>query len=1040
MSNPYRGLPDRQFWSRAMTWPAPGHIDPAGRARRIGPGEKVGTLGSCFAQHLARFIARSGLEYFVPESAPAGMATGQAKAHQYGVFSARYGNVYTVRQALQLFDRAFGVFAPAEDVWEREGGFVDAFRPQIDPAPSPTAETVRRAAEAHLSQVRRVFTESRHLVFTLGLTEGWRSRIDGAVFPVAPGVAGGSFDPARHEFVNFTAAEVAHDLAEFITRVEKVNPDCHVILTVSPVALIATYEPRHVWVSTTFSKAALRVAADAAERRFDNVTYFPSYEIITSPAAAGRYYADDLRQVTDLGVGHVMRVFTRHFITGEKQFSVSSSARTVPTPARQLPDIVCDEEVIEKALARSGLSDDDLHRYTKEAAAGPRHEEQRMQTDGLVLDLRIIEGIYCVETVPGQTIPIKNGAGVPLGRPGTIGDGWEPQFVYTGFAPVYLLEFRRGDGQGATWYLDPDMRAHPQRDLPSSVRSLIRQKAGPLFLQLWNDLLCPLRPTIDMRLRALCRINRRTVGELVEMCAPALPVELAAVNLAPLRGRDRALSVFNGSAVVEVRSEQLLGILGPIPAMPERMLGGLQDTPLTWPSPVDGSSLSTDNVLCLGMNTFAFRVVEPRCGLVFYVVATGDERRASAVLFPAAQMVFCPDAVSVERHPVPNLGMVLLKHLCEYGDGLEAYLQAPRRNLTLLIHGHHHGHLLFEDLAGIDELLHRSPAGRLPQIFMREPGGPSEAGETFGKLEALFPAFEGKVRRFSGLPALIRQAYSEHRSLVRVAPQHVTRRLAERVVEVNTSGAELDPDRRLVEAIKAKGWPIVLLDLRIENRTLVDLPAFCAHLVEFLIAETGGAAIVFGGHTGSYESPMDAKSKRSPLDAQKEITAELLSKFAQRSVELVDIVGTGMKRAIFWSHHADFFIAPWGASLVLYRWLCNKPGLIMTSQWNLEHGRGPGTDIYSTPRFMESPTPVAYLSKEHVEDAPDAPMEFWTDHASSSMHNFRVDESAVFDEVRRLLAEFARAAGRPRGPQRGASRATAPRVQGFLSGRERAQP
>jgi len=90
-----------------------------------------------------------------------------------------------------------------------------------------------------------------------------------------------------------------------------------ILLTVSPVPLVATYEKRHVLVSNTVSKSVLRVAADEVERAFDNVIYFPSYEIITSPANSGKYYQDDLRRVTDIGIDHVMRVFSKHFLVNQ---------------------------------------------------------------------------------------------------------------------------------------------------------------------------------------------------------------------------------------------------------------------------------------------------------------------------------------------------------------------------------------------------------------------------------------------------------------------------------------------------------------------------------------------------------------------------------------------------------------------------------------------------------------------------------------------------------------------------------------------------
>ena len=213
-------------------------------------------------------------------------------------------------------------------------------------------------AERHLARVRDVFANADWVILTLGLTEAWRSKLDGAVYPVAPGVASDSFDPDLHEFVNFTASEVRDDLFALIEAMRKLNPGVRLLLTVSPVPLIATRERRHVWVSTTYSKSALRVAADEAERRFADVIYFPSYEVITSPAAGGRYYADDLRQVTELGVKHVMRLFKKHFLSSPDLSHPEAGGKlTTGTLAALTPDMAvdCDEEVIERALRKSGF-------------------------------------------------------------------------------------------------------------------------------------------------------------------------------------------------------------------------------------------------------------------------------------------------------------------------------------------------------------------------------------------------------------------------------------------------------------------------------------------------------------------------------------------------------------------------------------------------------------------------------------------------------------------------------------------------------------
>lgn len=355
LTHPYAGLAETSFWSRAVAPIAPGQLDPMVEAPfSISPTTKVATLGSCFAQHISRHLAASGFNYFVTETAPEGLGEAEAKALQYGTFSARYGNIYTVRQAVQLFDRAFGKFTPDEDVWTRGEVYVDPFRPLVEPQGYPTPEAVREAAKTHLEQVRAVFTEAEVIVFTLGLTEAWLSRDDGAVFAAAPGVAGGEYDPERHQRANFNSRQVSDDLEAFCTRVRSVNPEAQILLTVSPVPLIATHDPdQHVLAATTYSKSVLRVAAGEVAASNEGVTYFPSYEIITSSHSRGAYFEPDLRSVREAGVAHVMRIFARHFLLPTEEMSKPPFASSLIDTH---PDVVCDENIIQAAMDLAGFS------------------------------------------------------------------------------------------------------------------------------------------------------------------------------------------------------------------------------------------------------------------------------------------------------------------------------------------------------------------------------------------------------------------------------------------------------------------------------------------------------------------------------------------------------------------------------------------------------------------------------------------------------------------------------------------------------------
>ena len=377
--NPYAAQPDFTFWRRAVSGRSLSDIDPVVEVPfRISVGDQVATAGSCFAQHISRTLIREGLSYLVTEPAP---GTRAAVNEGYGVFPARFGNVYTVRQLLQLFLRAYGVFEPVDRVWLTEGGqLIDPFRPRIQQGGFATVSDLEADRAYHLAAVRRMFEECDVFVFTLGLTEGWVSNRDEAVFPLDRGVTGSAGPREWYRPQNFTVAEMYTDLTGFVDKLRAVNQSVKIILTVSPVPLIATFEHRHVLTSTIYSKCALRVVAEMVTKARDGIVYFPSYEIITGPQSKSCFFEDDLREVTAEGVTHVMDIFKKHFIQSEvselthtsdtpfesETGKVSQSVKLAEAPVappdtggratqgwsrlEEIEKVICDEEVIVRDL------------------------------------------------------------------------------------------------------------------------------------------------------------------------------------------------------------------------------------------------------------------------------------------------------------------------------------------------------------------------------------------------------------------------------------------------------------------------------------------------------------------------------------------------------------------------------------------------------------------------------------------------------------------------------------------------------------------
>jgi hypothetical protein len=350
--HPYKNQDDYAFWSRSISRIPMADVDPVVKPKfRLSKADKVVTAGSCFAQHIARKLLEAGFNFHITESPHPLARKPMATKFGYGMFSARYGNIYTSRQLLQLLKRASGEFSPQEDVWiDDEGRYIDPFRPSVQPGGFRTLEEYYMDRRQHFDAVTKAFAEMEVFVFTLGLTECWSSKADGAVFPLCPGVVAGTFDSTKHEYTNLSVAQVTEDFLEFSHRILSINRNIRMILTVSPVPLVATAEKKHVLVSTTYSKSVLRVAADIIERELpQSIAYFPSYEIITGNFTHGKYFAEDLRAVTENGVEHVMRLFFRHYThAGDVTLDTPARVRSDEhaNEMRELVKVNCDEEAL----------------------------------------------------------------------------------------------------------------------------------------------------------------------------------------------------------------------------------------------------------------------------------------------------------------------------------------------------------------------------------------------------------------------------------------------------------------------------------------------------------------------------------------------------------------------------------------------------------------------------------------------------------------------------------------------------------------------
>jgi hypothetical protein len=352
--NPYQSLPATAYWRTGVAEPGLEGLNGLWASPWTLPADaRFATFGSCFAQHISRALKAREMGWVDGEPAPSGAPPKMAAHFGYGVFSARTANIYSAAQFRLLLAFACGQGDPDQpEVWQDGAVFRDSLRPMIEPDGFGSRVEALASRRSMLRGFARAIRAADVVVFTLGLTEGWEDIATGLPFAACPGTQGGTFDATKHRFVNYRAAAIRADLEASLAHIHTLNPDAHLLLTVSPVPLTASASGQHVLVATTRSKAVLRgVAGEFAEDE-TRVDYFPSYEIITGAPTASRFFEENLRSVRPEGVATVMgHFFAGLNLTGEARAPMTDEAKAKRIAAAKAAmadeELACEEAMLE---------------------------------------------------------------------------------------------------------------------------------------------------------------------------------------------------------------------------------------------------------------------------------------------------------------------------------------------------------------------------------------------------------------------------------------------------------------------------------------------------------------------------------------------------------------------------------------------------------------------------------------------------------------------------------------------------------------------
>jgi hypothetical protein len=258
---------------------------------QLEPGERVFTVGSCFARNIERRLSQLGFELPARDFA---LPAEERASETENDFLNKYPPHSILNEFRWALDPAYAF--PEDGFFEiRRGLWHDPHSaPNLKPAKRERVEERRAMVQALYSQI----PQCRVLVMTLGLIEAWFDEKTGYYLNGAPPTPVMRADPERFRLDVLKPDEIVAALTEIYALLTRYgHPDFRILLTVSPVPMRSTFTGQDAITANTYSKSALRAAAQMFVHGRDRVDYFPSYEIVTLSNRSAAFIQDN-RHVT----------------------------------------------------------------------------------------------------------------------------------------------------------------------------------------------------------------------------------------------------------------------------------------------------------------------------------------------------------------------------------------------------------------------------------------------------------------------------------------------------------------------------------------------------------------------------------------------------------------------------------------------------------------------------------------------------------------------------------------------------------------------
>lgn len=187
-------------------------------------------------------------------------------------------------------------------------------------------EDFLRNLNSILSENFNLISNATHIIITYGTSWVYRNKTSNEIVANCHKVPQNQFDK---EIISVEVIEKS--IANTINLIQKINPNCNFIFTISPV--------RHIkdgFVENQRSKAHLITALQSAICDLPSTIYFPSYEIMMDELRDYRFYADDMLHPSQLAIDYIWIKFFENYVS-ESEFSTMNQVCEIQRALKHRP-------------------------------------------------------------------------------------------------------------------------------------------------------------------------------------------------------------------------------------------------------------------------------------------------------------------------------------------------------------------------------------------------------------------------------------------------------------------------------------------------------------------------------------------------------------------------------------------------------------------------------------------------------------------------------------------------------------------------------